>query len=301
MKRIKSGFARLFFLAVLLAVLSQAIYARPKVKCVWKKNPVTIDGLNKEWIGFLNIIEKESMALGVKRDEDFLYLGVLFSRGPKLKQVSKQGMIVWFDPEGGKQRKIGVQFPLGQGEPGSFQDPINHGPKKNPPMNQTAEKSKPEKTRFVFLVAEEDDESILEYLEAENIEVQSDQLGQTLFYELKIPLNRSKDQPIGIGVRSDKKLGIGFEASGMEEDRKNEYSRRYDSAGGSIPGSRTSGGLNSSLGGGIGSGIPGSMNTRMPGRRSGIPRYQTQYSGRPGMPETLNVWIQVEDIEKITP
>ena len=301
MKKIIAGLPWFLCLTVLLAVLSQAIYARPKVKCVWKKNPVTIDGLNKEWIGYLNIIEKEAMALGVKRDEDFLYLGVLFSRGPKLQQVSKQGMIVWFDPEGGKQREIGVQFPLGQGEPGSFQDPANHGPEQNPQMNQTAEKRIPEKTRFVFLVAEEDGESILEYLEAKNIEVQSDQLGQTLFYELKIPLNRSKDQPIGIGVRSDKKLGIGFEASWMEENRNDEYYRRYDSAGGRMPGSRTSGGLNSGLGGGIGSGIPGSMNTRMPGRRSSIPRSQTQYLGRPVMPETLNVWIQVEDIEKTTP
>ena len=309
MKQSNFRLNRILCCTVLLVVMNQAIYARPEVKCVWVKNPVTVDGQNKEWIGSLTLFEKEDIALGVKRDEDFLYLGVLFSGETILQQVLTQGLIVWLDPEGGKEKKLGVKFPLTTMEIESFPDSRNHTPGDSPQMKPANEEGMSQPSHFIFLVAEEDDETMLEYLQPEAMEVQAAQLAHTLFYELKIPLNRDKDHPVGIGIRSNKKLSIGLEAPRIDEHRREEYYSQAEGVGNETTGGLnsgtsgglnggTSGNLNSGMGGGITSGIPGSLSTRIRRKRYSVPASTIRNLGRPVSPKSLNVWIKVEDIEK---
>lgn len=286
MKRTTVRVARLLCLTVLLAVMSQAIFARPEVKCVWKEHAIVVDGLNEEWIGSLTIIDKKDLALSVLRDEEFLYLGVLFSKSTQQMQILMQGMTVWFDPEGGTKKRLGVQFPSGSMEPRDFQDPENRGRIDAEQIDQIAREVLGKSDYFLVLVPEKDQQMQIGFSGSENIEVRAARQGHTLFYELKIPLDQTEDHPFGIGVRSDKKLGIGLETPRMDTMQRQMSSGR-------------SGGMSGGMGGGMpgstGGGMPGSMGG---GRSGGMGGGRSGGMERPNAPSPLNVWIQVEEIEK---
>lgn len=123
-------------------------------------------------------------------------------------------------------------------------------------------------------------------MDASDVNVRAALEEGVLFYELKIPLARTDVQPFGIGVREGKKLGIGFTTPKMEDRR----SRMGGDMSGGGMGGGMSGGMGGGTGGGMGGGRGGMSRGGMGGGRGGMER--------PEMPERLNLWIQVEDIEK---
>ncbi|MFH1409937.1 MAG: hypothetical protein ABIG80_00005, partial [Patescibacteria group bacterium] len=177
MKRTKVRVARLLCLTVLLAVMSQTIFARPKVKCVWKEHAIIVDGLNEEWIGSLTIIEKKHLALSVLRDEEFLYLGVLFSESIQQMQILRQGMTVWFDPEGGTKKRLGIRFPSGPMEPRDFHDPENRGRIDAEQIDQTAREVLEKSDYFLVLVPEKNQQTQIGFSGSKDIEVRAAKQG----------------------------------------------------------------------------------------------------------------------------
>ncbi len=313
--RKKLSIPGLFFVTVLILLMSQPVFARPKVKCAWSKAAVTVDGINKEWIGSLKIIDKNVPALGVSRDEEFLYLGVLFTEPARQRKILTRGMTVWFDPDGGTEKTLGIRFPAGLGDSGMFrdsrpdpgQDPNDREQLESEHIDQIAGEALEKPEYFLILGPEKDQQTQVGFSGIENIEVRAARQDYTLFYELKIPLHRTSTHPFGIGVKSGRKLGIGFETPADDEMR-----RQGDGG--------MSGGMGGGMGGGIpgsmGTGIPGSLGTRMPrGMGTGMPgsmgtgmpsggmggRGMGGGMGRSNGDEPVKIWLQVEDIESARP
>lgn len=271
---------RLLILASLTLTFVQSAAARPKLKCSRAENAITIDGVNKEWIGQLKVIKKTDLAVGVKRDQEFLYLAVLFSESPYQDQVLNQGMTVWFDPDGGKNETIGINFPSrSMGEP-DFREPDNHEENESEPPEKPGRKNLDEAEYFLVLGPGKNQRTQMGFSEGEIIQVRAAENGQTMFYELRIPLEQSDAQPYGIGVKPGKKLGIGLKLADLDSMRGRERNL-----------SRDRGGMGGGMPGGMGGGAPGGMGG---GREGGG-------MGRPDSAKTLDVWIQVEDIEKSFP
>ena len=149
-------------------------------------------------------------------------------------------------------------------------------------MARAAEEKLAEADCFMIVGPEKDQETLVEFVDASDVTVRATLEEGILFYELKIPLNRSEQQPFGIGIRSNKKLGIGFTTPKME-DRRSQMN---------------AGGRGGMSRGGSGGGMPGGMGGDMPGGMSGGRGGMGGGMERPGMPERLNLWIQVEDIDK---
>jgi len=281
-KKFISGTISLF---LLITVLSQPLLARPKVECAAKTAEITIDGINQEWEGSLSVIDDEDIALSVQRDEQFLYLGVLFSGFEAQRQVLMQGMTVWFDTDGGKDEDFGIRFPKGLMDSGDMRNASRDSRPDPEEMAQAAEEYLAEADYFMILGPKKEQQTPVEFLDASDVNVRATQEEGILFYELKIPLNRTEEQPFGIGVREGKKLGIGFTTPKIEDRR-----------------SRMSGGMSGGMGGrgGMGGGgMSGGMGGM--GGRGGMSRGGMgggRGMERPDMPERLNLWIQVEDIDK---
>jgi len=255
------------------------VEARPKATCTRADEAIAIDGINEEWIGQLKVIDRTGLALGVKRDREFLYLAVLFSDSPYRTQVLNQGMTVWFDPDGGKDKIIGISFPSGNMAGPGFRDPgAPDGSDREPPVEANC---------FLVLGPGKDQRTQMGFSEDEVIQVKAAEAGPTLFYELKIPLGRSGDQPYGIGVKSDRKLGLGLTVSGRNSMEPGEGGFSRDQ-GGMPGGSRQGGGIGGGMPGGMGGGMPGGMGGGRPG--GGM--------GRPDSTRLMDLWIQVENIGK---
>jgi hypothetical protein len=206
----KPNIPGLFCVTLLILFMSPAVHARPKIKCAWSKTTIAVDGLNKEWIGSLQIVDKDIPALGVSRDEDFLYLGVLFTEPGRQRQILSRGMTVWFDPEGGTEQTLGIRFPAGLEESNMFRD-SRPGPGQVPDdqdqldskqLDQIAGEVLEKPEYFLVLGPEKDQQTQIGFSGSENIEVRASRQDYTLFYELKIPLYRTSAQPFGIGVKS---------------------------------------------------------------------------------------------------
>ncbi len=324
MKRTKSGIPWLLCLAVLAAVMSQAIFARPKMKCAWNEGPIVVDGQNKEWIGSLQVVDKKIPALGILRDEECLYLGVLFTDPARQIEILTKGMTVWFDPEGGTDKILGIRFPSGIGDIALFQGPppnpdkgrrqdSGQDPGQDPgddqgdraqreaeQIDQIAGEALEKPEYFLILGPEKDQQTQIGFSGSENIEVRASRQDYTLFYELKIPLHRTDAHPFGIGVISGKKLGIGIETladDAMQQQEKGGLSGGIG-GGGSMGGGSMGGGSmgGGSMGGGSMGG--GSMGGGSMGGGSmgggGMPGGRE----RPDVLSPLKIWVQVEGLDE---
>lgn len=73
---------------------------------------VIVDGHADEWTTGLQFIEDEKLFLGIRQDSDYLYLVIMPQDRMTGMQMLMGGFTVWFDPKGGKNRILGVKFPL---------------------------------------------------------------------------------------------------------------------------------------------------------------------------------------------
>jgi hypothetical protein len=72
---------------------------------------ISVDGMDEEWKNNRNYIISDNTAVGVCRDNEFLYVH-LFTSDPELSmQIMNFGLTLWFDPQGSQEKVMGVQFP----------------------------------------------------------------------------------------------------------------------------------------------------------------------------------------------
>ena len=105
-------------LGVLILGLSSllAIGGCTSVKQI-ESGPVTtdviIDGSVDDWDGTLRLFEGESgVSIGVRNNAEAIYVALVVRDQAKLRQIMRAGLILWFDPDGGKDRVFGIAYPL---------------------------------------------------------------------------------------------------------------------------------------------------------------------------------------------
>ena len=71
------------------------------IASAWRDRNVTIDGLNTEWQPLSSFGQESRYSIALLNDNENLYV-VLATNDPATgAQMLTQGLIVWFDPEGG--------------------------------------------------------------------------------------------------------------------------------------------------------------------------------------------------------
>ena len=88
-----------------------------QLESTWKDRDITLDGKGGEWLGAKYYFEDSAISVGLINDEQYLYVSMMTENPMIRAQIMRQGLIVWLDPEGGKNKTFGIKFPLGrQGE-----------------------------------------------------------------------------------------------------------------------------------------------------------------------------------------
>jgi hypothetical protein len=255
----------------------------------WCNGDVHIDGIDeeKEWGNAKYFFEYEDVSLGIKNDDQYLYL--IFSTHDRNKQVQlvAQGLTIWVNEKGGSNKTLGIHFPIGF--QGDSKDAVNDR------SNISAQEydrdfqqrllaatqfigiiSASRKTRTRFTPRE---------LDSLGIKAVIGFFKGTIVYELQIPLLYDETRKYGISTQKRQTIGIGLD-SPISSIREIPDSQR-----------KGQGGPNNSNGGRTG-GRPGGMGSEggeggsggMSGDRGGI---------SPKANKPLELWLKVNLAEKM--
>lgn len=76
--------------------------------------PVVVDAQLNEWGGKLSTLSgSDALLVGMQNDDERLYLALSTRNGASIGSIMRAGLIIWFDPDGGKEQAFGIRFPLG--------------------------------------------------------------------------------------------------------------------------------------------------------------------------------------------
>jgi len=207
-----------------------------QVASAWRMRGVTIDSAERDWKSQFTEINGTRVFIGMQNDGSYFFLRILAPEEQFRRQIAGPGMTVWFEPEGGK--KIGVLYPMGTG----MRD-------------------------LEIMGTDNNDRTLFSPLEVPGIRVRIGSSEGSSMYELKIPLQATKDLPYAVGVtpgstfrieiKTEKEVASRPEGGGgMGEGGEGGY----PGGGGGFGGGRRGGGYGGGRGGGRGAGGGASFN-----------------------------------------
>ncbi len=175
---------------------------------------IAIDGRADEWVGALCTIA--NVEVGFLNDRDYLYISFISDDQALRRAIARSGLIVWFDPNGGSARALGIKYPLGMAS-----RPNRGGPtdRENPgqPTPEAPAMSEPGAALEILKPAGKSGVSRqrmdIADLKGAEIAVSMAADSDTFVYELKIPLNEDAAHPLALGAQAGKTVGIGFEVA----------------------------------------------------------------------------------------
>jgi hypothetical protein len=240
----------------------------------WNEQRIRIDGDLNEWSDSTVFAEKDGIRLGVRNDDEFLYLCLTASKPDIGRQVRFRGITVWFDPNGGEKKTIGVRFPIGMGRMGM---PVRTGREETEGEARNVEPDASQAlSEFEFFGPTENDRQRISRLQGQGVEVDLKTTAGRFVYELKIPLIFSSRHPYALETHPGATIGVCVESNVPEMGMAGERG----------PGARAGG-----RGGGR-PGIGGGRGGRMPGGTG--PGGGRQGAGG----ETFSFWSSVQLAEK---
>ncbi len=274
----RRAWLRILTAGLILLAVSLVACGSQELNSAWRDREVAIDGVDDEWSGAVYYIDKENIAVGLLNDGSYLYICLATVDFRKVQQVIGSGLTVWFDPQGGKNKAFGINFPLGMQRPQWDRETE----KRSMPLpgediaslDRLREMVEASASEMMILGPGKTQQRMMPVAGSQEIKVKLRYSGGKLVYELRVPLVRDAQHPDAIGLRERQLVGVGFETA--EIDREMMRERMRDRMGRDTPpdidgmeGGRMSGGAMR------GGGIRG-------GRKQG------------GTPERMELWTRVE-------
>lgn len=250
-----------------------------ELESTWKDRDITLDGKGGEWLGAKYYFEDSAISVGLINDERYLYVSMMTENPMLRSQMMRQGLTVWLDPQGGKNKSFGIKFPLGR--QGEEQEREGMDPREM--MDEMAREEMMQRLQESMTELEVlgPDEKVLGRWDVEDskgIEVKMRNAGGTFVYELKVPLASSEEHPFAVGVEPGDIIGVGFLSPKMQMRRPSGIR-----GGGRMPGG--GGGMPPGGGGGMGG----------MGGRGGMGGMGSQ------VPQDLKIWAKVQLASGSTP
>ena len=229
----------------------------------WNNQEAKIDAPATEWKSGLTEIKESHVFVGIKNDQNYVYLRLMTTEEQFRRQMMRTGLTVWLESENGK--KLGILYPTGvfnrTGIPSSPNPDATTDPEERNRLDQQA-------LRDVELLGPgKNDRNLFSILELPGITVKLENSRGSTVYDLKVPLRESSDHPYALDATSGSMIKLGIETGKIESG-----SRPGGGTGEGMGGGRTPGG-----GGPPAGGMPGGGRTG--GGRSGGAR---PGGGRPG-------------------
>ncbi len=196
-----------------LIVLFFTSCASLELQSFWKDNDISIDGKSDDWMGHLMYVDKQNVSLGIQNDSDYLYACVVAEEQAVISSILRRGMILWFDPEGGKNKFFGIKYPKGR-EGIQQEDRENMRP---------GTKADPQNRRRELLTISNEVEILQERKvpiqrttdNLKGIEVSLNRSTGLIVYEIKVPLRTDNERPFAINAQEGTEISIGIEVPKM--------------------------------------------------------------------------------------
>jgi hypothetical protein len=173
---------------------------------------VKIDGVPLDWRGATTWVESPNVTIGVKNDDDYLYLCLSSPVREVAAQIAMSGFTVWLDPEGKKGKTFGIRCPVGAaGGMGNPEELGNLAHDRDKFLEMVVERLKGAGSVLEILRPNEDDSVRLTDAEASGVDVALGYCDGRVVYELKVPFRRDDEHPYAIGSDGGSRIGVGFE------------------------------------------------------------------------------------------
>ncbi|MGD9401868.1 MAG: hypothetical protein PVF95_06340 [bacterium] len=233
-----------------------------ELKSAWRDREIVIDGDATDWRGLTTYVEEGNIAVAVANDAEDLFICLHSPTREIAGQIVMSGLTVWFDPEGGFDRRFGVHCPVG----GYMPRRGGRETMDRDEMKDTIDGMVDEAANLIELLGP--DNTVYGTYAAGDIEGLEIALGYVsgrIIYELRLPLERTEERPYALGVNWEKKVGIGFltpeiDMEAIGEGMSGEMGERPPGGGGGR--------------GGPGGGMPvGPGGGAPPGMKGGTPEF----------------------------
>ena len=192
----------------------------------WTNHELRIDGTGEEWKDGTTFLPGPQVLVGIKNDKDNLYVCLITTNRMTQAQMLALGTTMWFDTEGQKNKRFGIQFPV-TGLLQGRRFPTQQNPEDLKRLIEAAQR------QFEVVGPGQDERHRIADKQDKGIDVHLGYADGTLTYELKIPLHKSSDRPYAIEVDPLKPLTIGLETGEYSDAMRAQMSGPSRSAGGS--------------------------------------------------------------------
>lgn len=261
---------RLFIPAALLAVSGFAgCGGSMEIASKYSGEAIIIDGNDKDWEGKTTYLKDEKMLVGFQNDGKNLYVLVSASDKDKQMQLMRRGLTVWFDENGGTDKKFGIKYPLGMMQGGrppmgnaewgenNNGDEEGEGFRPEPEALDPAEDAPAGFSELEVYEHETESWTKMSFREAKGIEAKIGRQSNRVVFELKIALK--PEDNIYYLTGKEGKIGAGIEITEIDKEK---IKQRMKSGGGM-------GGPGADMGGPEDMGAPGGSMGAPGGGRGG--------------------------------
>ena len=168
----------------------------------WRENEIQVDGQPSDWGSHITPIKDSPIALGTLNDGDYLYLCIVSSDLQFRREMMGLGLTVWFEPDGGD--RIGIHYPTGFRQMGRIptRDFGGNGDRDEGVASSLAFSD------LEILGPEKDDKTVYSPLEIPGVRVKIGQWRGSVVYEIRMPLKKSKSDPIAINAADGSDVDI---------------------------------------------------------------------------------------------
>ncbi len=158
------------------------------------------------WRESLFSLGERDASLAVQNDDGFLHVSFITTDPGLQGRILKQGIFIWFDPNGGESRRFGIRYPLAWGTmPGSIDDTPRPGGDL-----QGAGKGRPGDDLEIYTDGYKEYERVGKK-DAGGIVVNVVKLSDTLLCQVSIPLRGPAGGSYGLGAAPGDLIGVGVE------------------------------------------------------------------------------------------
>jgi hypothetical protein len=178
----------------------------------WREAAIVVDARLDDWQGRLFDIEDINVSFGVENDDRDLFLSLRAADPRVLAQIFRSGLVVWFDPEGGKDRVLGIHYPLAR-DWRDFEGPAA--------ADEEERKRRREETRerledVEILGPGRDEKARFRIGEVPGLDLASRREGGLFVLEARIPLGKAEGSPYAIGARPGGLVGIRIDSARLD-------------------------------------------------------------------------------------
>ena len=231
--------------ALLLALTFFGCSSSLELSSKWTNQELQITGDQSHWKDATIDIAGPDVSVGVKNDNTNVYVCLITSNPATQLQILGLGCITWFDIGGKKERTFGIGFPV-SGLLQGRRFPTRENPEELQRLIDVAQR------QLEIRGPGEGERHRLSERDVPGIEVHLGYADGTLTYELKVPLQKSKEHPYAVQADMTKPLSVCFETGDLAEAMKGQPAV-------SNPSRNAGGGRGGRQVGGTGQGLAGDM------------------------------------------